>query len=42
MMDILKSGSSLAIGIPGKQESVPLKGVAKPLARFETACFRGR
>jgi hypothetical protein len=41
-VDILKSGSSLVIGIPGQQERVPLKGVAKPLAQFETACFRGR
>jgi hypothetical protein len=42
VVDILKSGSSLVIGIPGRQERVPLKGVAKPLAQFETACFRGR
>jgi hypothetical protein len=40
--DILKSGSSLVIGIPGKQERVPLNGVAKPLAQFEAACFRRR
>jgi hypothetical protein len=39
---ILKSGTSLTISIPGKQERVPLRGVARPLAQFETACFRGR
>jgi hypothetical protein len=42
VVNILKSGTSLTIIIPGKQERVPLKGVAKPLARFETACFRRR
>jgi hypothetical protein len=42
VMDIVKSGSSLVIGIPGIQERVPLKGVATPLAQFETACFRRR
>ena len=40
--DILKSGTSLTISIPGKHERVPLRGVAKPLAQFETACFRKR
>jgi len=39
---VLKSGTSLTIGIPGKEERVPLKGVAKPLAQFEAACFRSR
>jgi hypothetical protein len=39
---ILKSGTSLTISIPGKQERVPLRGVADPLAQFETACFRRR
>ena len=39
---ILKSGTSLTISIPGKQERVPLKGAAAPLAQFETACFRSR
>ena len=39
---ILKSGTSLTISIPGKQERVPLRGVARPLAQFETACFRAR
>ena len=42
VVTILKSGTSLTIGIPGKQERVPLRGVADPLAQFETACFRGR
>ena len=41
-MDIVKSGSSLVIGIPGRQVRVPLKGVTKPLAQFEAACFRKR
>jgi hypothetical protein len=40
--DILKSGTLLTISISGKQERVPLRGVAKPLAQFETACFRKR
>ena len=39
---ILKSGASLTISIPGKQERVPLKGVAAPLAEFEAACFGKR
>ena len=39
---VLKSGTSLTIKIRGKEERVPLKGVAGPLAQFETACFRGR
>ena len=39
LVDVLKSGTTLTIGIPGKQLRVPLKGVAKPLAQFETACL---
>jgi len=39
---VLKSGASLKISVPGKEERVPLKGVAGPLAQFEAACFRGR
>src|SRR5262245_50995202 len=31
VMDVLKSGTALTIGIPGKQERVPLRGIAKPL-----------
>jgi hypothetical protein len=42
VVDVLRSGSSLTITIPGKQERVPLKGVARPLRQFETACFRIR
>lgn len=38
--EILKSGSRLTIRAAGKRRSVPLRGVAKPLAEFETACFR--
>lgn len=36
---VLKSGKTLTISIPGKQTRVPLKGVAKPMAQFEQACF---
>ena len=42
VVDVLRSGTSLTIGIPGKQHRVPLRGVAKPLAQFEAACFRRR
>ena len=42
VVDILKSGTSLTISIPGKHERVPLRGVAGPLAKFEAACFRRR
>ena len=42
VVDILKSGASVTVGIPGHNERVPLKGVAKPLAQFEAACFRKR
>ena len=42
VVDILKSGTSLTISIPGKQVRVPLRGVARPLAQFETTCFGKR
>jgi hypothetical protein len=42
VVDVLKSGTTLTIGIPGKQHRVPLRGVPKPLAQFETACFGKR
>ena len=42
VVDILKSGVSLTISIPGYNERVLLKGIAKPLAQFEAACFRRR
>jgi hypothetical protein len=42
VVDVLKSGTTLTISIPGKQERVPLRGVAAPLARFEAACFGRR
>jgi hypothetical protein len=42
VLDVLKSGTSLTIGIPGRQERVPLRGIANPLATFETACFGQR
>jgi hypothetical protein len=38
-VDLLKSGTALTIAIPGRQVRVPLRGVAKPLAQFEAACF---
>lgn len=40
ILDVLKSGKSLTISFPGKQERVPLRGIAKPLGQFEAACFR--
>jgi hypothetical protein len=42
VLDVLRSGSALMIGIPGKQERVPLRGAAGPLAQFEAACFGKR
>ena len=42
LVDVLRSGTMLTISIPGKQLRVPLKGVAKPLAQFETACLGKR
>jgi len=36
---VLKSGKTLTISLPGGQDRVPLKGVAKPMAQFEAACF---
>jgi hypothetical protein len=42
VVDILKSGTSLTIGIPGKQVRVPLRGIAKPLAQFRITCFGRR
>jgi len=42
VLDVVRSGTSLTIGIPGKRERVPLRGIAKPLARYETACFGKR
>ena len=41
ILNVLRTGTSLRIAIGGKQERVPLRGVARPLARFEAACFRG-
>jgi hypothetical protein len=42
VMDVLRSGTTLIIGIAGKQHRVPLRGIAKPLAQFEAACFGKR
>jgi hypothetical protein len=42
VIEVLKSGTSLSISIPGKQHRVPLRGVARPLAQFEAACFGRR
>jgi hypothetical protein len=40
VVSVLKAGTSLTIRTSGKEERIPLKGVAGPLAQFETACFR--
>jgi hypothetical protein len=42
LVDVLRSGTTLTISIPGEQIRVPLKGVAKPLAQFEAACLGKR
>jgi hypothetical protein len=43
LLDVLKSGTTLTISVPGgKPVRVPLKGVAKPLAQFESACLNKR
>ena len=40
VLDVMRSGTTLTIGVPGGRERVPLRGIAAPLARFEAACFR--
>ncbi len=40
VLDVVRSGTTLTIGIPGRRERVPLRGIAAPLAKFEAACFR--
>jgi hypothetical protein len=42
VVDLLKSGKRLTISVPSEKVRVPLRGVAKPLAQFEAACFGGR
>jgi hypothetical protein len=42
VVEVLRSGTTLTIGIAGRQHRVPLRGVAKPLAQFEAACFGKR
>jgi hypothetical protein len=42
LVEVLKSGTTLTISVPGQQLRVPLKGVAKPLAQFEAACLGKR
>jgi len=43
LVDVLKSGTTLTISVPGgKPLRVPLKGVAKPMAQFESACLGKR
>ena len=42
LVEVLKSGTTLTISVPGEQIRVPLKGVAKPLAQFEAACLGKR
>jgi hypothetical protein len=39
MFAVLKSGKTLTISLPGGQDRVPLRGVAKSMAEFEAACF---
>ena len=41
VLNVLKTGTSLRIGISGKHERLPLRGVTRPLAQFEAACFQG-
>jgi hypothetical protein len=40
VVDILKSGRRLTIRVAGKRQSIPLRGVTKPLAQFEATCFQ--
>ena len=42
LLDVLKSGTTLTISVPGENIRVPLKGVAKPMAQFEAACLGKR
>jgi len=39
---VLKSGKTLTISLPGGRDRVPLRGVAKPMAQFEAACFAAK
>jgi hypothetical protein len=39
-LGVVRSGTALTIGVPGKQVRVPLGGIAPSLAKFEAACFR--
>lgn len=38
LFDLLKAGSSLTIEVTSARESIPLQGVAAPLAQMEKAC----
>jgi hypothetical protein len=40
ILQALQSGTSISISVPGKSEIVPLRGVARPLAKFRSACPR--
>ena len=42
LVGVLKSGTTLTIGVPGERIRVPLKGIAKPLAQFEAVCLHKR
>jgi hypothetical protein len=42
VVDVLKSGTSFTIGVPGTREHVPLRGAAEHVAKFEAACFGKR
>ncbi len=40
VLDVVRSGTTLTISVPGRRQRVPLRGIADPLARFTAACFR--
>jgi hypothetical protein len=40
LLDVLRSGTTLTISVPGEKVRVPLKGVTKPMAQFESACLK--
>jgi hypothetical protein len=39
ILDVLRTGAALTIGVANRKERVPLRGVARPLAEFEKACL---
>jgi hypothetical protein len=40
ILDVLRTGTTLTISVAGQQERVPLGGIARALAKFETRCFK--